>query len=89
LNVDADAIPDVVSDIAHAPLASGVFDEVYFEKVPYHVFASDDDVALREAARVLRPGGRLVIETGWAAPVSEIRAAMRRTGIRYVRSKNV
>ena len=38
-----------------------------------------------ESARVLRPGGRLVIHTGTGIDAGEVTAAMRRAGFKYVK----
>ena len=89
LNRDPEAMPDLVGDVAWAPLASGVFEEVCFEKLPFAAFTGDNRRAIKEAVRVLRPGGRLIVETGWAVPGAEVRAAMRQAGLRYVKCKNV
>jgi hypothetical protein len=59
LNIDADALPDVMGSIGRASFATGVFDEVYFEKVPYNAFTGEAVSALSEVERVLRPGGRM------------------------------
>ena len=42
-------------------------------------------VAIKEAARVLRPGGRIRVDTGWLVPIAELLAAMRNAGFQYVR----
>ncbi len=85
LNLDGDAIPHVQGDINKAPLQSSRFLEVYLEKVPYDAFSGQNIGAIGEAARLLEPGGRLVIETGTMAPISEITIAMRKAGFKYVR----
>jgi RHS repeat-associated protein len=64
LNISADARPHVVGDITAAPFKDGSFDEIYFERVQYTLFEGKDPAALSEAARMLSPGGRLIILTG-------------------------
>lgn len=86
LNLDADAVPDVAGTISRAPFASGVFQEVYFEKVPYSAFTGSNRGAITEAARLPQPRGRLVIETGSLVPIEEIQEALRRAGFRYVKT---
>ena len=51
----------VRSSLPSLPFASGAFDLVTSFDVIYHQAVADDQVALREMARVLRPGGTLLI----------------------------
>lgn len=85
INIDIDAVPHVVADINRAPFADAVFREVYFEKVPFKAFTGPKVGAIKEAARILQPGGRCVIETGSVAPAEQIKAAMREAGFKYIR----
>jgi len=85
LNIDAGALPHVQGDVLRVPFSSGRFQEVYFEKVPYQAFTGPNLGAIKEVARILVPGGRVVIETGGKAPLSEIRLALRQAGFRYIR----
>jgi hypothetical protein len=85
LNIDADAVPHVQGDINKPPFASGTFPEVYFEKVPYDAFTAANRGAIKEVARILDRGGRLVIETGSKAPLAELQAALRQASFKYVR----
>jgi SAM-dependent methyltransferase len=51
----------VRASVAELPFASGGFDLVTSFEVIYHAAVSDDVAALREFARVLRPGGWLLL----------------------------
>jgi SAM-dependent methyltransferase len=53
--------PVVLGDVCHLPFASNVFDLVTSFDVIYHLAVSNDEEALREFARVLRPGGLLLL----------------------------
>ncbi len=84
VNLDAAAAPHVVGDINLAPFRTGSFNEVVFERVQYQSFTGNNAGALQEAARMLRPGGRLNIITGAAAPVDEITLALRAAGFNKI-----
>ena len=58
---------------------------VFFERVPFPAFTGRNRGALREAARLLRPGGRVVLETGSAAPRHEIVTILRAVGFTHIR----
>jgi IS5 family transposase len=51
-----------IADPRNPGIASGAAQEVYYEHLPSDVFASPSP-AIAEAARILRPGGRIVIDT--------------------------
>jgi ubiquinone/menaquinone biosynthesis C-methylase UbiE len=85
LNIDGDTVPHVQGDIARAPFRAESFKEVYCEKLPWDAFTGSKIGAIKEMARVLRPGGRLVIETGSLVPIGEVLDAMREAGFSYVR----
>jgi SAM-dependent methyltransferase len=58
------AAPLVAADMLRLPFATGVFDVVLNLATSLGLFLEDERalIALREARRVLRPGGRLLIE---------------------------
>jgi len=85
LNIAYTARPHVLADIASAPLQAGQFRTVYFERVPFPAFTGRNSGALSESARLLRPGGRIVIETGSAAPLNEIVTLLRALGFTNIR----
>ncbi len=62
------------------PYADGHFDEVHFEFFPHDQLVANNSFALREAARVTAPGGRLIIDTGKpldATQLSQLRQEIR------------
>lgn len=85
LNIAHAAQPHVLGDIASAPFQPGQWRTVFFERVPFPSFTGNNLDALSEAARVLCPGGRLVIETGSAAPLQEITTRLRGLGFTNIR----
>src|SRR5262249_647648 len=85
LNIDATALPHVKGDINRAPFESGAFAEVYFERVPFISFTGENTGAVFEAARLLKLGGRLIIETVSKAPTDSIRTGLRAAGFKNVR----
>lgn len=64
LNIRPDAKPHVVGDIADAPFAAQSFSSVYFERVPFFSILKREFASIDESARVLRPGGELIVHTG-------------------------
>lgn len=76
-------------DATRLPFADGCFDTVIANHMLYHV---DDPVAaLREFARVLRPGGRLAVATNGRdhlAELDEVGAAIGRTDTSLWRFQN-
>jgi SAM-dependent methyltransferase len=61
---DGGPVRYVLGDVRALPYADGYFDGVRSERVLQHL--DDPDAAIREMARVLRPGGRLsLIDTDW------------------------
>jgi hypothetical protein len=80
LNVSRAAVPDVLGTIAQAPFHDDAFSSLYFERVPFMAFTGQYAGALVEAARILQPGGRLLIETGIYAPERAIVDTLHATG---------
>jgi len=60
---------DVAADAHHLPFADGCFDAVVTFNTFEHLY--DPPAAAREILRVLRPGGRLVLQTAFLQPVHE------------------
>ena len=60
----------VVEDMTNLPFDDASFDSVTFIANLNHVPRNDRDAELREAFRVLRPGGRIVVTMG--NPVAEV-----------------
>jgi SAM-dependent methyltransferase len=70
VNLDAvDASPDLIADATALPLADGSVDLVFCTQVLEHV--PRPAALLAEAARVLRPGGRLVLSVPFYWPLHE------------------
>jgi len=84
LNIARAAQPHVLGDIAAAPFQTGQLSAVFCERVPFPSFTGRNIGALNEVARILRPGGRSVIETGSAAPLNEIETRLRAVGFRNI-----
>jgi SAM-dependent methyltransferase len=51
----------ILGDVCQLPFASNAFDLVTSFDVIYHLAVSNDEHALREFARILRPGGLLIL----------------------------
>lgn len=67
---DGGPVRYVLGDVRSLPYADGYFDGVRSERVLQHL--DDPDAAIREMARVLRPGGRLsLVDTDWDSLVVE------------------
>ena len=89
LDIDPDAKPDVVADARALPLRDGQFAVVYFQCIPFPVVTTRRGAAIKEAVRVLQPGGLLRIDTGVWVPDARVTAQMRRLGLTHVRVINV
>ena len=68
--------PAVVADAQHLPLADQSVDAVLLMHMLYHV--PDPEVAVREARRALRRGGRLLVSTNSSRHLGELRDEWRR-----------
>jgi SAM-dependent methyltransferase len=68
--LDGVAAPAVAADAARLPFRDGSFAAVLAMHMLYHV--PDVDAAVREAARVLAPGGRYLVSTNSAADKAEM-----------------
>lgn len=66
-NLTVDKRPDLQADAAALPLAAGSMDAVVCAELLEHV--PDPRRVLAEAARVLRPGGRLVLTVPFLYPI--------------------
>jgi ubiquinone/menaquinone biosynthesis C-methylase UbiE len=88
LNVAERAKPHVQGDIGRAPFEDAIFAEVFFEFVNYSSFTGQNVKAIKECARVLQAGGRLIIHTGRGVNVAEVTAEMRQNGFRFIRVTN-
>lgn len=62
LSVDLAGDPDVRADVLALPFEDGYADEVMAIHLLEHLYRWDAPAALREWRRVLKPGGRLILE---------------------------
>lgn len=70
----------VEADAARLPLKDKAFDVVVLSAILEHVI--DPAAAVEESARVLRPGGRMVVYVPWDAAVVAVKRWGRRLGAR-------
>jgi SAM-dependent methyltransferase len=85
LDLDPDALrragaPGVVADAARLPFAASSFDLVVLSAVLEHLV--DPRAAVADAARVLRPGGRVVAYVPWDGAVVRLKRWAKRVGFR-------
>jgi hypothetical protein len=84
LDVSPQVRPHVISDVRNPGIANGAVDEIHFENVDAPLFAGPSPAAIDQAARVLRPGGRVVIDTSWNLPVDEAVASLTAAGFEHI-----
>lgn len=72
MDVNPAVRPQIVGSISSPPLRDGAVREIYWERMAYQEFTGKNAGAMKEAARILIPGGRLDIRTGDAAPIRAI-----------------
>lgn len=72
--------------LGHIPYATGVFDLAVSMDVLYHAWVSDDQLALRELHRVLKPGGRLIVQVAALEALRGSHDVVVMTARRYQRS---
>jgi SAM-dependent methyltransferase len=71
--------PAVTADAGALPVAPGSFDVVVLSAILEHVV--DPAQTVRESARALRPGGRLVAYVPWDRAVVRVKRWVRRAGL--------
>lgn len=62
LNVDVDGTPDIKSDVRKLPFEDDEVDEIMAIHIFEHLYLWDAAPTLVEWRRVLKPGGRLILE---------------------------
>lgn len=62
VSVDLAGEPDIVADVRTLPLPDGCADEAMAIHVIEHLYRWDAPAALKEWHRVIKPGGRLILE---------------------------
>ena len=82
VNVDLSSAPSAAATIGALPFPAASFDEVYLESLPREAIDGRSRSALYEAARVLKPGGTLVLITG---RLPDMPATLARVGFEEIR----
>lgn len=86
LDIDPTAHADVTGDIRATRFPAESFEKIYFERFPHSEFSNASLGTFSETSRILKVGGRLIIETGGKEfPAEQIFPVLPAAGFKDIR----